>query len=94
MNVERLYRLLKISYLIHETKANGSSILVQKPECVSDPECPTHLACINDKCKDPCYITHTICGRNAECIVKNHRPICACLDGFVGNPQTICKKCK
>ena len=66
--------------------------LAPKPECVSDPECPTQLACINEKCKNPCY-SHT-CGRNAECTVKNHRPICVCLVGFVGNPQTICEERK
>ena len=69
-----------------------SLILAPKPECTIDPECPTQLACINEKCKNPCY-SHT-CGRNAECTVKNHRPICVCLAGFVGNPQTICEERK
>ena len=63
-----------------------------KPECVTDPECPAQLSCINEKCKDPCY-SHR-CGRNAKCTVKNHRPICVCLEGFVGNPETICEERK
>ena len=75
-----------------KNETNDSSFLAPKPECVSDPECPTQLACINEKCKNPCY-SHT-CGRNAECTVKNHRPICVCLQGFVGNPQTICEERK
>ena len=80
------------SDLIHSTEPYEFSISALTPECVSDPECPIQLACINEKCKNPCY-SHT-CGRNAECTVKNHRPICVCLQGFVGNPQTICEERK
>ena len=63
-----------------------------KPECLSDPECPTHLACIQEKCQDPCF-THS-CGQNAECKVKNHRALCVCLYGFVGDPYTLCEERK
>ena len=63
-----------------------------RPECTSDYECPTHLACIREKCQDPCQ-SHT-CGINAECMVRNHRALCVCLDGFVGDPFTICEERK
>ena len=63
-----------------------------RPECTSDYECPTHLACIREKCQDPCQ-THT-CGINAECTVRNHRALCICLAGFVGDPFTICEERK
>ena len=63
-----------------------------KPECLSDPECPNHLACIQEKCQNPCF-THS-CGQNAECKVKNHRAICVCLYGFVGDPYTLCEERK
>ena len=59
-----------------------------KPECVSNSECPTHLACINQKCKDPCPGT---CGRNAECRVVSHTPNCICLPGYTGNPFGQCE---
>ena len=63
-----------------------------KPECTSDPECPYHLACIQEKCQDPCYTS--TCGVNAECKAKNHRAICVCIYGFVGDPYTICEERK
>ncbi|RZC36331.1 hypothetical protein BDFB_000153 [Asbolus verrucosus] len=58
-----------------------------RPECVSNSECANHLACINQKCKDPCPGT---CGQNAECRVVSHAPNCVCLSGFIGNPLVIC----
>ena len=63
-----------------------------QPECTSDPECPLSLACINQECKDPCF--KHVCGINADCKVKRHRPICFCLPGFVGNPNQICEERK
>ena len=67
-------------------------ISAPKPECTLDYECPNHLACIQEKCQDPCF-THS-CGLNAECKVKNHRAYCVCLFGFVGDPYTICEERK
>ncbi len=37
-----------------------------RPECVINAECPTHLACIQQKCKDPCI---GACGIRAYCQV-------------------------
>ncbi|VEN50381.1 unnamed protein product, partial [Callosobruchus maculatus] len=59
-----------------------------KPECISNSECPIHLACINQKCKDPCP---GICGQNAECKVVSHTPNCVCLPGFIGDPFVTCQ---
>ncbi|CAH1100710.1 unnamed protein product [Psylliodes chrysocephalus] len=58
-----------------------------RPECVSNSECPNNLACINQKCKDPCP---GICGENAECRVVSHTPNCVCIQGYVGNPFVRC----
>ncbi|ROT61488.1 hypothetical protein C7M84_020740 [Penaeus vannamei] len=55
--------------------------------CRADNECPSDSACLNTRCVTPCD-----CGPNAECHVKNHRPICTCLPGFQGNPNTGCFK--
>ena len=63
-----------------------------KPECTTDPECPDHLACVQEKCKDPCYSNS--CGRNAKCKAKNHRAICVCIYGYVGDPYTLCEERK
>lgn len=58
-----------------------------KPECISNSECSSHLACINQKCKDPCPNS---CGSNAECRVVSHTPMCFCLNGFTGDPFSQC----
>lgn len=58
-----------------------------RPECVSNSECQSHLACINQKCKDPCPGS---CGLNAECRVVSHTPNCICQPGFIGDPFRQC----
>ncbi|CAB4059878.1 unnamed protein product [Lepeophtheirus salmonis] len=61
-----------------------------KPECTSDPECPDHLACVNQKCQNPC--SRSTCGINAQCRVQRHRAICSCLDGYIGDPYSVCEE--
>jgi hypothetical protein len=58
-----------------------------RPECVLNSDCPSNLACLNSKCKDPCPGT---CGRNAVCQVVNHLPSCTCLTGYTGDPFRQC----
>ena len=58
-----------------------------RPECGSNSECATHLACINQKCRDPCPGS---CGANAECRVVSHTPMCACSNDYTGDPFTQC----
>lgn len=58
-----------------------------RPECVSNSECASNLACINRKCRDPCPGS---CSQNAECRVVNHSPMCYCPAGYVGDPFTQC----
>lgn len=65
----------------------GDPYTVCKPECVTNIDCPSNKACLNNKCKDPCY---GICGINAECRVSNHAPICSCYEGYTGNPSASC----
>lgn len=50
-------------------------------------ECQPHLACVNQKCENPCGDT---CAKNANCNVINHSPICVCKQGLTGNPFTSC----
>ena len=63
-----------------------------KPECTTDPECPDHLACITEKCQNPCFTS--TCGVNAECRVIKHRATCICNRGYVGDPYRICEERK
>lgn len=58
-----------------------------RPECVVNSDCPAHLACINEKCRDPCPGS---CGFSAVCSVVNHVPNCVCEVGFIGDPFTEC----
>ena len=58
-----------------------------RPECILSSDCSQNLACINQKCRNPCLGT---CGLNAQCLVKNHNPICSCRQGFEGNPFVLC----
>lgn len=58
-----------------------------RPECVLNTDCNKNLACINNKCKDPCPGT---CGQNALCSVYNHIPTCTCNEGFQGNAFVLC----
>lgn len=58
-----------------------------RPECISSSDCPRDRACINRKCANPCPRP---CGRNTNCVVMNHSPICSCRNGFTGDPFTLC----
>lgn len=58
-----------------------------RPECVSNNECVNNLACIRQKCSNPCS---GLCGPNAECRVVSHTPMCVCLPGYVGDPFSQC----
>lgn len=59
-----------------------------RPECTSDDQCQSNMACINLKCIDPCHADS--CGTSAHCRVQNHRFSCYCLDGFSGDPYSAC----
>jgi len=58
-----------------------------RPECTINTECPANLACINERCQDPCPGS---CGFNAFCSVVNHSPICTCDSGYTGDPFAGC----
>lgn len=60
-----------------------------KPECISNSECSTHLACINEKCIDPCVGS---CGLNTDCHVISHSPSCSCLPEYTGDPFIECHR--
>ena len=61
-------------------------------ECTRDSDCSSQLACIAEKCKDPCL--NTPCGVNALCSVKNHRAICTCKESYTGDPYSFCQERK
>lgn len=58
-----------------------------RPECLVNSECGSNRACVNQKCVDPCIGT---CGRDAQCKIIHHSPICSCANGFTGDPFIYC----
>lgn len=58
-----------------------------RPECTINSECSSNLACINQKCKDPCI---GACAVTGICNVINHVPTCTCPDGYTGDPFSNC----
>lgn len=66
----------------------GDPYIACKHECTVNTECSSHLACINNKCRDPCP---GVCGSHAYCRVTNHFPICKCDAGYIGDPFTSCQ---
>lgn len=67
---------------------HGNPFISCRPECVSNNECSKTLACINNKCRDPCIGT---CGAEAVCTVFNHIPTCSCPEGTTGDAFRYCK---
>lgn len=58
-----------------------------RPECISNSECPSQMACINRKCRNPCPGP---CHSLATCYVVNHVPACTCPTGYTGDPFVQC----
>ena len=58
-----------------------------RPECLINAECHNSLTCMQKKYRDPCPGS---CGRNAQCSVRNHNPVCTCNTGFRGDPISAC----
>lgn len=56
-------------------------------QCTINSECASNLACIRNKCQDPCPGS---CGINAKCNVINHTPTCSCPNGYMGDPFVAC----
>lgn len=65
-----------------------------QPQCTTDAECASKLACFNEVCKNPCLETNP-CGKNAECVVVDTLPLrtmaCLCPAGYVGDADVECK---
>lgn len=60
-----------------------------RPECIVNSECSMNLACVNEKCINPCQGS---CGPNAECRVVSHKPMCTCYPDYTGDPFFGCNK--
>lgn len=54
-------------------------------ECRKDENCAGNLACVKNKCTDPCSLD--VCGKGAQCQVENHSYSCYCPSGHLGDPN-------
>ncbi|UYV71427.1 dp [Cordylochernes scorpioides] len=57
--------------------------------CRSDQSCQTDQVCTNRQCQYLCQFSGT-CGVGALCKAVNHRSVCTCPSGFMGNPLVEC----
>ena len=72
-----------------------NNICVQETKCNIDDDCDIGEHCVIDtngrsECKNVCS-GRFLCGRNADCIARNHNPECECKPGFSSDGKT-CKK--
>lgn len=78
-----------------ELNRYGFSVVVTV--CVTDWDCPSGLACIQDKCQDPCVVL-TPCDPSAECKVVDTVPwrtmVCICPNGYMAGQNLQCVKGK
>lgn len=69
------------------------AVIPGRPECELDIDCPTKLACISNKCVNPCE-SLSPCHRTAHCSVLDTVPvrtmICTCPEGWVPNDNGEC----
>ena len=86
------HRLVLVQLVRQSDRApglQGDPYVECRPECTVDSDCPRTLACISQKCKDPCVYDNR-CGINAICEVTNHRSVCVCPPGYEGNAYQLC----
>lgn len=68
-----------------DTYRGNPFISCERPECVTDNDCPYNLQCVSEKCTNPCN-----CAVNAECRITNHRASCRCPNGYTGDATQYC----
>ena len=67
------------------------------PECRVDQDCSSKLACIDERCQNPCQINNP-CTGNQKCVVSDTLPTrtvaCVCPEGTVFSDRGNCQKGK
>lgn len=57
--------------------------------CTKNDDCGPSETCQNRNCVNPCANGNP-CDRSAECRVENHRAVCSCPPGYIGDPFVNC----
>lgn len=60
----------------------------EEPGCKSNDECSLSEACLNRQCVNPC--NGNLCSSTAECHPANHKAVCRCPGGLIGDPFVRC----
>nr|CAD7393327.1 unnamed protein product [Timema cristinae] len=58
--------------------------------CRSDDDCSGQHSCVNKNCIPACAPDGSSCGTGATCYGANHRAVCDCPPGLLGNPKVAC----
>lgn len=66
----------------------GNPQLSCRPQCVVNSDCASHLACLNNRCENPCK---DVCGIGAQCETVNHHAVCYCAPSETGDPYIRCQ---
>ncbi|KAG5895969.1 hypothetical protein JTB14_027969 [Gonioctena quinquepunctata] len=61
----------------------------KEPGCSDNRECPSTDACLNRKCVNPCAVGNP-CALTGECKSTDHKAICSCPPGLIGDPFIKC----
>ena len=71
------------------------AVKIDEPECRVDQDCPSKLACIDERCQNPCQINNP-CTGNQRCVVSDTLPTrtvaCVCPDGTVFSDSGNCQE--
>lgn len=71
-----------------------NNICTLEPKCLTDDDCDIDEQCIKDsgksECKNVCS-SRFLCGRNADCVARNHLAECQCKPGYYLDGKS-CKK--
>lgn len=64
-----------------------------KPGCTTSDDCPLSEACLNRQCVNPCVVANP-CAITADCQAINHKAVCQCPPGLIGDPFIRCSTSK
>ncbi|CAH0767615.1 unnamed protein product [Bemisia tabaci] len=67
----------------------GAPLSGCRHECESDYECSSSQSCQNFRCTSVC--STGVCASTAICEVRNHRAVCSCPQGYLGDPYVSCR---
>lgn len=88
-----MYISAKINFPFHKTTNTEISLIFlevpEERECKISDDCGPTQACLNRFCVNPCTVGNP-CAITAQCEVTNHKALCRCPSGLLGDPFIRC----